>query len=52
MTTIRRGIVLAAPGLLATAAGARADSPGELGASSARPFVTVLATYSPPPRKR
>ena len=31
MTTIRRGIVLAALGLLATAAGARADSPGELG---------------------
>ena len=31
MTTLRRGIVLAALGLLATAAGARADSPGELG---------------------
>src|SRR5690242_884084 len=31
MTTIRRGIVLAVVGLLAPAAGARADSPGELG---------------------
>src|ERR1700730_382093 len=31
MTTIRRAIVLAALGLLATAVGARADSPGELG---------------------
>ena len=42
MTTIRRGIVLAVLGVLATAAGARADSP----------FVTVLATYSPPLKKR
>lgn len=31
MTTIRRGSVLAVLGLLATAGGARADSPGELG---------------------
>ena len=73
MTTIRRGIVLAVLGALATAAGARADSPGELaerlrGAkadsrdvllndryvvpASARPFVNVLTTYSPPPKKR
>jgi len=73
MTTIRRGIVLAVLGALATAAEARADSPGELaerrrGAkadsrdvllngryvvpASARPFVNVLTTYSPPPKKR
>jgi hypothetical protein len=96
MTTIRRGIVLAVLGLLATAAETRADSPGELTErlrkatavlsemasgkqdtdiprevlararafrdvllggryavpASARPFVTVLATYSPPPKKR
>jgi lipid-binding SYLF domain-containing protein len=122
MTTIRRGIVLAVLGLLAPAAGARGDSPGDVsltagpkslhdaantdgtfkaeifsyarstglfaGASfegatvqpdgsairtlyrakadsrdvllngryavpaSARPFVNVLTTYSPPPKKR
>ena len=90
MTTIRRGIVLAVLGLLAPAAGARADSPGDIsltagpeGATvqpggsairtlygakadsrdvllngryavpaSARPFVNVLTTYSPPPKKR
>ena len=108
MTTIRRGIVLAVLGLLAPAAGARGDSPGDVsltagpkslhdaantdgtfaGASfegatvqpdgsairtlygakadsrdvllngryavpaSARPFVNVLTTHSPPPKKR
>ena len=77
MTTIRRGIVLAVLGLLATAVGARADSPGDVsltagpegatvqpdgsairtlyGANvpaSARPFVNVVTTYSPPPKKR
>lgn len=70
MTTIRRGIVLAVLGLLAPAAGARADSPGELAQrlrkatavlsemasgkqpAGARPFVNVLTTYSPPPKKR
>jgi hypothetical protein len=66
MTTIRRGIVWAVLGLLATAAETRADSPGEpaerlqpdgsairtlYGASSARPSGNVLATYSPPPKK-
>lgn len=42
MTTIRRGIVLAVLGLLATAAGARADSPGEL-AERLRKATAVLS---------
>jgi lipid-binding SYLF domain-containing protein len=42
MTTIRRGSVLAALGLLATAAGARADSLGEL-AERLRKATAVLS---------
>jgi lipid-binding SYLF domain-containing protein len=42
MTTIRRGIVLAVLGALATAAGARADSPGEL-AERLRKATAVLS---------
>jgi hypothetical protein len=62
MTTIRRGIVLAALGLLAAAAGARADSPGELAERLRKATVVlsevaagkqdVLTTHSPPPKKR
>ena len=42
MTTIRRGIVLAVLGLLATAAETRADSPGEL-AERLRKATAVLS---------